>query len=97
MPAGEHPVRAHDEGVGVVSKVKQCDGGPAGGRQADHLGPVLGPAKMFRPAPVSGIKERHLSAGVRISSRRVVRLETIAERTAQPEVRLDVGTTLGEE
>jgi hypothetical protein len=88
VPTGEHPVHTDDQGVGIVRQMQDGRRGPTRRCEADHTDSVIRPAKMLGPSLGPGIEQRNLGPCLGIAGRGSIGFESVAQRTAQPEVEL---------
>ena len=60
MPAGQHPVAAHCQGVGIVAQVQSGDGRAPNGRRADNPDPVVRPREVVPPGLRTWVEQPEL-------------------------------------
>lgn len=86
MPAGQHPVTAYQERIGIVTQLQGNDGSTANGGQSNHTQTVTAPTKVVCPVLRTWIKERNNGVCFRIYSGDFISLVPITDRTCQPKV-----------
>src|SRR3954467_6500423 len=91
MPPGKDPGGADDQPVPAIVPGQGGDRCATGRRSAEDTEAVPGPLEVFGPSSASRVEERYQRAGLRVDRGGTVALGSVAERAAQPQVRLLVG------
>src|SRR5262245_59974581 len=91
MPSGKDPVGTDDQRIRVIVQVQGGDGRASGRRPAKDAKAILGPREVVGPSFTARVEQRYHRAGLRVGRGDAVALGSVAERAAQPKVRLLVG------
>src|SRR4051812_45184935 len=92
MPTRFDPVTPDQEGIGIVAQVQRHDRRSAYWSAAHDADAVFTPAKVVLPFLGARVEQRNGGSRLRVHGLDLVTLVAVADRAAQPEVRLIVGT-----
>ena len=67
MPAGQHPVAAHCQGVGIVTQVQDGDGRAPAGRRADNPDSIVCPREVVPPGLRAWVEQPELNSAAAAS------------------------------
>src|SRR5262245_29925399 len=90
MPTRGHPLPAYDHGDNDIQP-QGDDRRPTARRQADDPCPLVIPGKVFGPALLPRVEERHALAGLGVESFGLLPFGVIAESAGRPKVFFGVG------